>query len=222
LNSRQAEDIEETEMNKALLTIIAAGIAGTASADVISETNSAVIEWGILGTGPVTSGEATLFPSDIGVAGAVGAITDVNVTLHGGAHTWADDMEIALRSPSGSVVILMQDAGGSDDIAGDITFDDQAAAPIDDATGTFTGSGSYMVSVYDIGTSTAPAATGADLSAFNGEDANGTWSLFVFDDAGGDTGAFSGGWTLDIVTIPAPASAALLGLGGIAAIRRRR
>ena len=210
-------------MNKILMTAIVAGIAGTASADVIAGSNNAILEWGFAGTGAVTAGETTLFPSDIAIAnGATNIITDVNVTLKTGAHTWADDMEISLRSPSGTVVVLMQDAGGSDDIAGSLTFDDQAAGMIDDATGTFTGSGTYQPSVYSTATTTAPAPTGVGLSAFNGENANGTWSLFVFDDAGGDTGAFSDGWNIELTVIPAPASAALLGLGGIAAIRRRR
>ena len=207
----------------AFAVILSAGVACTASADVISGTNSTILEWGFAGTGAVTAGETTLFPSGIVIAnGATNIVTDVNVTLNRGSHTWADDMEISLRSPSGTVVVLMQDAGGSDDIAGDLTFDDQAAGMIDDATGTFTGSGTYQPSVYSTATTTAPAPTGVGLSAFNGENANGTWDLFVFDDAGADTGSFAGGWTLDLVVVPAPASAALLGLGGLAAIRRRR
>ncbi|GAB5497399.1 MAG: hypothetical protein Phyf2KO_24790 [Phycisphaerales bacterium] len=213
--------------SRVLLTVIAAGVASTASADVISETNSAIIEWGTQGTGLVTDGPALLFPSDISVAGASGPISDVNITLNDGAHTWADDMEIVLVSPAGTAVMVMADAGGNDNIAGSITFDDQAAGPIGDtgqgANDDLDFSGSFQTSVY--GTTfatTAPATSGTLLSLFNGEDANGTWSLYVYDDAGGDTGAFSGGWTLDIVTVPAPASAALLGLGGLAAARRRR
>ena len=80
-----------------------------------------------------------------------------------------------------------------------------------------------MTSLYGTSVgSTAPAANAVGLAAFNGEDANGTWSLFVFDDAGADTGAFTDGWNIELTVIPAPASAVLLGLGGIAAIRRRR
>ena len=116
----------------------------------------------------------------------------------------------------------MANAGGGDDFQGDVTFDDQAAAPIDDATGGnfAAGTGVFQTSVYTPGDLNG-ASDGTLLSLFNGEDANGTWSLFVYDDTGADTGDFQG-WTLDIVTIPAPASAALLGLGGLAAARRRR
>ena len=119
-------------MNKALVTIIAAGIAGTASADSISETNPALIEWGTLGTGLVTQGAAVLYPSEINVAGAVGGITDVNVTLHNGNHTWVADLELTLVSPAGTAVRLLDLTGvqNGDDIDGDITFDDSASEPL--------------------------------------------------------------------------------------------
>ncbi len=211
-------------MNKALVTIIAAGIAGTASADSISETNPAVIDWGIVGTSAVTMGPAQLYPSGINVAGATGGITDVNVTLHNGNHTWVADLELTLVSPAGTAVRLLDLTGvqNGDDIDGDITFDDSASEffPDDDTDGTV--SGTFLVSDYENADADVPAtAFGLDLSAFNGEDANGTWSLYVYDETSGDTGSFDG-WTLDIETIPAPASAALLGLGGLAAARRRR
>ena len=37
------------------------------------------------------------------------------------------------------------------------------------------------------------------MSAFDGTDPNGTWNLFVVDDAAGDSGKISG-WTLDLTT----------------------
>ena len=213
--------------NRVFVGLLAAGIAGTASADVISETNPAVIEWGTQGTGVVTDGPAILFPSNINVAGANGPISDVNITLNDGVHTWADDMEIVLVSPSGTAVMVMADAGGNDNFAGSVTFDDQAAGPIGNtgqgANDDLDFSGSFQTSVYGTTFSTtAPATSGTLLSLFNGEDANGTWSLYVYDAFSGGTGAFSGGWTLDIVTVPAPASAALLAAGGLLSSRRRR
>jgi len=214
----------------AFAIILSAGVACTASADVITGSNGAILEWGISPTNgsAVTAGAVTLFPSDIVIAnGATNIITDVNVTLKAGAHTWADDMEISLRSPSGTIIELMRDAGGNDNIAGVLTFDDDAAGMIGDtgqgANDDLDFSGTFMTSLYGTSVgSTAPAANAVGLAAFNGEDANGTWSLFVFDDAGADTGAFTDGWNIELTVIPAPASAVLLGLGGIAAIRRRR
>lgn len=204
--------------------LLAAGIAGTASADVISETNPTVIEWGTIGTSQVDIGPALLYPSQINVAGAMGGITDVNITLHNGNHTWVADLEVTLVSPSGTAVRILDLTGvqNGDDIDGDITFDDSAAMlfPDDDTDGTI--SGTFLVSDFENADSDVPAtAFGLDMSAFNGEDANGAWSLYIFDENAGDTGTFDG-WTIDIVTVPAPASAALLGLGGLAAARRRR
>ncbi len=198
--------------------------AATASADVISETNSASLDWGLSGSGnPITVGPTTLYPSEINVAGATGAIVDVNVSLNGGQIDDTEDLNIVVVSPAGTVVGLITGAGGADPVTGDITFDDAAAGMIPDNN--FPGgSGTYQPSVHGgvSGVVTNPLADGSVLSLFNGEDANGTWSLYVYDAFMGGTGAFSGGWTLDIVTVPAPASAALLTVGGLAAARRRR
>ena len=205
-----------------LCAVAVLALSTVASADNVTETNSAVLEWGTAGTGPVTSGAVLLYPSDITLAGVNGDITDVNVTLNGVSHTWSDDLEVALAF-NGTIVELWNDAGGSDDPNGDVTFDDQAAAPIDD--GSFAaGSGTFQVSAYSVGINN-PAATGSTLADFNGQGANGTWSLYVWDDAAADTGSIAGGWTLNVVTsnIPEPTSAGLLacGLAGLM-IRRRK
>lgn len=56
-------------------------------------------------------------------------------------------------------------------------------------------------------------------AAFGSMGATGTWTLFVRDLGGGDTGGIAS-WSVTI--LPTPGAAAMLGLGGLAAMRRRR
>lgn len=62
----------------------------------------------------------------------------------------------------------------------------------------------------------------AFLSSFQGLDANGSWTLFVADNAAGDQSTLLG-WGLTITGVPEPSRALLLilGLGGLAMRRRR-
>ena len=39
------------------------------------------------------------------------------------------------------------------------------------------------------------------MSVFNGSDPNGIWTLYILDDAAGDTGILAGGWSLQIRTV---------------------
>ena len=48
----------------------------------------------------------------------------------------------------------------------------------------------------------APAPPRATtLSAFNGQNPNGAWRLFVIDDAAGDSGQIAGGWSLTVTAV---------------------
>ena len=49
-----------------------------------------------------------------------------------------------------------------------------------------------------------PGTSCLALSTFNGTIPNGTWKLFVFDDAGGDIGAYALGWCLTLTTGSVP------------------
>ncbi|MBT8257977.1 MAG: proprotein convertase P-domain-containing protein [Bacteroidia bacterium] len=108
-------------------------------------------------------------------------INDVNVTIDL-VHTWNADLEIRLIGPGGSPAIyLCQDVGSSSDNMTNTVFDDEASTPISSGTGPFTGSFIPQES----------------LSAFDGLQSIGDWTLEILDDANFDGGTFLG-WTLQL------------------------
>ena len=97
--------------------------------------------------------------------------------------------------------------GGADANGVTLTFSDFAqAAPVASVTGTYlptNGSGSDPLPA------PAPPASGATaLATFNGTNPNGTWSLYVFDDAADDGGSMAG-WCLFVATAIAPTETTL-------------
>ena len=91
--------------------------------------------------------------------------------------------------------------GGSFDIVNvDLEFDDAAASTLPDSAQIV--SGSYKPTNFGAGdTFPAPApppSAATQLATFNGTDPNGTWSLYVVDDASLDTGNISGGWCVEL------------------------
>lgn len=151
---------------------------------------------------------ATPYPSNIAVALDPAAIvTNATVTLTGINHTFPDDIDILLVGPTLQTLLLMSDTGGATDAVGvTLTFDDAAAPSLPDGSplvaGTFKPTD---IGAGDAFPAPAPAAPyGTTLAAFNGTNANGTWSLYVFDDAGADLGTITGGWTLNLVVVIPP------------------
>jgi len=209
----------------ALLVAAAISIASTASATTISFANPDPISI-------PTAGKADTYPSSIAVSGIVETVVDVNVTLSGLYHSYSDDLYFVLEGPSGQSIVLWNDAGGSTSLFNaSIVFDDEAAGAIPDF-GLF-GSGSYQVSQYGSipgAADTAPAPDpgfGGNLANFDGLDPNGTWNLYAYDDANGDYGTLSGGWSLTFETqpIPEPTAAVLFAVGSFVVggtLRRRR
>ncbi len=148
------------------------------------------------------SGAGSPYPSNINVSGISGTVSKVTVTLTGMSHTFPDDIDVLLVGPGGQKVLLLSDAGGSFDLVNTtVTFDDAGPVVPDGAQIV---SGTFRPSNYgtgDLFTAPAPAAPyGAVLADFAGLSPNGNWSLFAFDDAGGDLGAIAGGWSLNFQT----------------------
>jgi hypothetical protein len=167
-------------------------LTGTASSSTLTQT--------VVG-GAITinaSGNATPYGSTINVSGlpATGS-TLFSVQVNGFSHTWTNDVDMVLVSPTGTAVILMSDVGGGNSIAGrNFLFRDGFPAM---GTGTLA-SGTYRCSSPD-GPDNFPAPgpgslnqTNPLLSAFAG-DPNGVWRLFVVDDAAGDAGSITS-WSI--------------------------
>jgi subtilisin-like proprotein convertase family protein len=162
-------------------------------------------------------GTADPYPSTLTVANALPVVTDVNVTLSGFSHTYTDDVDILLVGPGGQQATLLSDGGGGDEVTDlTFTFDDEAATAQADedpyASGTFKPANYEDDDSYP---APAPTATQASsLAVFDGTNPNGSWRLFVVDDAGGDIGSLSG-WSLslDAVDPAAPAGTVAINAG---------
>ena len=157
----------------------------------------------------MNNGVTTPYPSTIVVSGLTnGVIKDVNLILRNFSHTWPEDVDILLTAThlSGNALV-MADAGGDTAATNlTLTLDDQAtnqlpfnAALVNGATYRPANHADEDGST-DIFPSPAPTPTGTSLTAFNGQNPNGTWQLFVRDDfAANQNGSIAGGWTLDML-----------------------
>jgi subtilisin-like proprotein convertase family protein len=162
-----------------------------------------------------TSGPASPYPSNILVSGMGGTITKVTVTITGITHTCTTDLDLLLVGPGGQDFLMMGDVDGVDCAHtannATITLDDSAAsalpAPVNPlASGTFRpASYTFYADTFDapapaVTNRAAPEGAATFASIFNGLSPNGTWSLYVMDNAPLDAGSFSGGWSITITT----------------------
>ncbi len=126
-------------------------------------------------------------------------ICDVNVTTNI-THTFAEDLDIALTSPGGSVVTLTTDNGGNNDNVFNGTLWDDSANP----AGTVpyaSNNGLVTDHVYANLVPVAALVPEEPLGAFIGENPNGTWTLRVADDLAGDLGTLVS-WGLQVKSCP--------------------
>jgi uncharacterized repeat protein (TIGR01451 family) len=146
-------------------------------------------------------GAGSPYPSLIELSGLTGVVTRVTATLNGLSHSSPADLDILLVGPSGQRVLLMSDAGANIPVNNaTLTFSDAAASGLPDATAI--GSGTFKPTNFGAGDTFDPPAPGAPfdsaLSVFAGLNPNGTWALYVYDDAGGGSGSINAGWGLGI------------------------
>ena len=113
-----------------------------------------------------------------------GEIIDVNVTIGNLEHTYVGDLALILESPDGTQITLVNDEGDSGNNFVGVIFDDEAAT---DITSISASDDPFTGSYYPEG----------NLSSFDGENPNGTWTLYIDDDADEDEG-FLYSWSLEI------------------------
>lgn len=152
-----------------------------------------------------TSGEADVYPSVINISGMTGLVSRVTVTLSNFSHTYPDDVDVLLESPSGRKVLLMSDMGGlTDAVSLDLTIADAAGAYMPDSgplvSGTYRPSNSGVPDFFPVPAPAGPYST--NLFTLVGDSPNGAWSLYVTDDTAGDGGSLAGGWSIDITVGP--------------------
>lgn len=130
--------------------------------------------------------DAFLMVSQVQVPPTALSIIDVNVGTEI-THTWANDLDITVESPAGTVVTLTTDnAGSADDVFNGTWWDDDAdpGSPVP-----YVGSPNLVTDyAYTDGIPASPLVPEEALAAFVGENPSGVWSLTVADDSPGSTG----------------------------------
>ena len=175
-------------------------------------------------------GPASLYPSNITVAGATTNAFRIRVTLYDLSQTFPDNVKILLVGPNGAKYVLMADAGGPTPISAanavTLTFADSAGVVLPDSLPLTTGKflpTSWSTPIVNFpapapagpyaepGSTVARPAAATLYGNFAGSNANGLWSLYVRDDAGqprplvplNATGSIAGGWGIEILAATA-------------------
>jgi subtilisin-like proprotein convertase family protein len=149
-------------------------------------------------------GPGNPYPSIITISNLPGIITKVTATVSGLTHSFARDVNILLVNPAGGSVKLMSHTSGAHAVTNaTLTFDDAAAQALP-GTGQIYDGTYYPTSYLGSVTFNSPAPSGSygtAMNALNSVSPNGQWSLYVLDDAAGDSGNIANGWSLKISTL---------------------
>jgi hypothetical protein len=183
---------------------------------------NAALACGVSNNGqPITINDfapATPYPSVKFVSGLTGAITKVTVAINGLYHESASDVQMFLRSPSGTLVRLMGNCGGLGITVGtkafngvwtgvNLVLDDSAASSLPQNLFPFSNpivAGTFKPTAFaPLFSPPPPFPSGSiltTLAAFIGENPNGSWSLWVNDSSPFDVGGISNGFDLTITS----------------------
>ncbi len=136
----------------------------------------------ISGTGTPTVTSTLVIPALSGVT-----ISDLDVVGLTGTHSFISDITVSLKSPAGTIVVLW-DMVCADEQDFDINLDDEA-----------------LIAIPCPPTANQTAQPENPLSAFDGQNSAGTWTLEITDNADQDGGSLTG-WGLAINGCPITAT----------------
>ncbi|MEM9478190.1 MAG: Calx-beta domain-containing protein [Verrucomicrobiota bacterium] len=194
----------------------AIGIPGSATVTISEDdppgeftfTNTQTSSVGTIpGAADATPLASSVYPMTLLVENVLGEVVDVSVELMDFSHGFPRDVEMLLVGPGGQTVMLLSDAGGTDDDAlsgAELRFEDSGVVITNRETGLVPGQTYQPVNLDptdDVLLAPAPGNPfGTTLSAFAGTSPNGTWSLYFMDDwASIDSGSL-GGFSLSFTT----------------------
>jgi uncharacterized repeat protein (TIGR01451 family) len=171
--------VSSTLLRRGWLLVLAAmallGLSSPASAQTVNQYTNTT-------TGNIV--DSTTCASVVTRTFTVGAsytVSDVNLGVLL-SHTYRSDLQITLTSPSNTTVQVMTNVGGSADNLS-VLFDDEAASAI---SGHTTDDSTAAVPPYQ--RTFRPTAA---LTAFDGENAAGTWTMVICDSVAQDIGTFT-------------------------------
>lgn len=217
-------------MRRLSFAILGAGLTASAFAQTFGPGAGGAIPDGIL-----TNTTPGVLSTTINVAGAanIASFDWLDVTFT--SHTFAGDIEVELVSPGGVMTHAFARVrgtgsttfGDSSDLVGTYRFVDSGGGDFNAAAAAVDGLTPIAPGTYNRSTTLPDQVGGLPLinnnpfSIYNGTSPNGVWTLNVRDWAQFDTGTL-GGWRFSTTPVPEPGTMAVLGLGALALLRRRR
>jgi subtilisin-like proprotein convertase family protein len=162
------------------IVYIKVSAAGSTTGAAFSINANVTLTWASTDVPKAITDYTTVY-STVTVAGGPTTITKVTVKIISLTHTFAGDLDIYIKSPAGTEIALSTDNGGGGANYTNTVFDDAATTSITLGAAPFTG----------------PFKPETLLSTFNGQNANGVWTLRVYDHAGGDVGTLNS-WSITL------------------------
>jgi hypothetical protein len=150
--------------------------------------------------GSSSSGPASRYPATINVFGQPTNMANVTVKLWSLSHGHSADVDILLVSPSDKKIMLMSDVGGTNGVSHANLFFHEGWSSPPVIYPIPSGDSYYKPSNYGQITQLTNAPAGPysiHLDDLAGDDPNGVWKLYIYDDHQGGIGQLQDSWQLD-------------------------